>query len=74
MLCFQDFLQHEFSAENIQFYNTCLRFKDAYPNLTECQRISMASKIFQRYLQNGPESEPVNVDFQVCSTQDFLKF
>lgn len=61
----QEFLQHEFSAENIHFYTECLMFKEAFPALTQSQRISMASTIFQKYLQNGA-TDPVNVDFQVC--------
>lgn len=68
---FTEFLQHEFSAENIHFYTECLMFKDAYPALTQSQRISMASTIFQKYLQNGA-SDPVNVDFQVFHYDDVI--
>ncbi|CAG7824383.1 unnamed protein product [Allacma fusca] len=69
---FTEFLQHEFSAENIHFYTACQRFKEAFTELTQSQRISMASTIFQRFLQNGA-SDPVNVDFQArCQVEKAL--
>jgi regulator of G-protein signaling len=60
---FTKFLQGEISAENIHFYTRCLEFKETFPNLTQSQRISKASMIFQCYLQNGA-TEAINVDCQ----------
>jgi len=67
------FLEHEFSAENINFYTSCLQFKEKFSDLTQSQKISMASTVFQQYLQNGA-TDSVNVDFQVCLFFVLMRF
>lgn len=55
---FQDFLEKEFSAENITFWRAC----ETYRTLTsETARHHKAIKILDRHLSAGAP-EPVNVD------------
>ena len=53
----QEFLNHEFSAENITFWTSC----EQYRHLTGGDRKAAASAIAERHLAPGCP-EPVNVD------------
>ena len=66
---FTDFLQKEFSHENIYFWCACEKYKTLE---TGSDRLKFAKEVMERHLESGA-SEPVNVDSVAnSSTQERL--
>ena len=60
-MLFQEFLNHEFSAENITFWTSCEQYRHLTGAGSEQARHSAAAAIVERHLAPGCP-EPVNVD------------
>ncbi|KAM4748794.1 regulator of G-protein signaling 14 [Rhinophrynus dorsalis] len=68
---FTEFLNKEYSAENIHFWKACEKFQAIAADDSE-QLLQESQWIYNEYLSSSSLS-PVNVDHQVVITEDMLK-